>query len=399
MSPRLALTLTLACAAALSATAQVVSGRIVDAADSSGVGYAAVGLPGTSSGTVANELGEFVIDAGGADSLLVYHLNYGTTVHALPGGSSPLVIALASRPFALAEVVVSDVSARDALNAAIERSAEALTLPAQLRTYYREFVKVNDTYTKYADGLVNYVVGRRGKSKLKIKAYVEDSRAAFLDDAGDAGELSEINTVLDVSDAPAFMLVAREVDFTNPDQQGYYDFERYVRRDGGTSVTLIKAIPKAGVGERLYGGQVVIDDATGLLREVTVDLSPAHRAYGKTVNLLVLKADVLDARKRLVFDAGGPGYHLAYALLSQTLRLYNGKGVDETFAFTSDLVVTDVLPHASSTPVAGEAYGKRALYKREAAPRTAFWRGARAMKLTPEQERVVAALQGEAGEE
>ena len=42
---------------------------------------------------------------------------------------------------------------------------------------------------------------------------------------------------------------------------------------------------------------------------------------------------------------------------------------------------------------AGEPYKKSALYKRDAPPTTEFWRGARAMQLTPEQARVVKSLE------
>ena len=371
---------------AATAGAQVINGRLVDASDSSAVAYAAVSLPDGRSGTVTNELGEFALDGSGADSLLVYHLNYGVTAHPLAGRASPYVIALPPLAIDLDEVVVSATPPGDLLYEAIRRSEAALALPTYLNTYYRELVEVSGEVATYADGLVNYLVERKGKSKLKTEVWVEDSRSVQLTDDE---EWSDVSSSLKIARAPEAMAPRLMGYFLDEGERDKYDFER---RGGSAGQTIVRAIPKPEVEDYLFGGQVVIDEASGLIREVTLSLSPDHVQYVPKLNLLLIKFEYIAAAKRSYFDIGPAGYRLAYNLTEETYRIWNNKSLDETIHSTRDILVTRARPYDTGME-AGEPYKKSALYKRDAPPTTEFWRGARAMQLTPEQARVVKSLE------
>src|SRR5690606_38724224 len=84
----------------------------------------------------------------------------------------------------LEEVVVVNTPINEYLKQLIASSQARLNAPSLLNTYYREFVKVNERYTKFADGLVDYSV-IKDKKKIKTQTQVKQSRAAKIQNAED----------------------------------------------------------------------------------------------------------------------------------------------------------------------------------------------------------------------
>ncbi|MGB3617881.1 MAG: carboxypeptidase regulatory-like domain-containing protein [Catalinimonas sp.] len=159
-------------AAPLVAQPRTVEGVVLDADSRAAVPYGVVGNRGFTNATVTNEEGRFTLRLPpGTDSLYLQHLNYGTQAFALADGEAEL--AAEALEVVLEEVAVTDVPVSEIPARAVARSREALATPVLLRTYYREFVKLHDRYTKFADGLVDYHLEGGRKLKRLVRQVVK----------------------------------------------------------------------------------------------------------------------------------------------------------------------------------------------------------------------------------
>ena len=79
----------------------------------------------------------------------------------------------------LEEVVVSKVPIDQLLNTLVTTSMARFNKPIILNSYYREFVKINNKYSKFSDGLLDYHISGTTK-KNKSQLIVKQSRTAQL---------------------------------------------------------------------------------------------------------------------------------------------------------------------------------------------------------------------------
>ncbi|MBC8884310.1 hypothetical protein H9X57_15775 [Flavobacterium piscinae] len=66
---------------------------------------------------------------------------------------------------ALEEVIVTNKPIHQILAGILANSKNQLDKSIKLETYYREFVKINDNYSKFADGLIDFYVLPKKKKK------------------------------------------------------------------------------------------------------------------------------------------------------------------------------------------------------------------------------------------
>lgn len=155
----------------------------------------------------------------------------------------------------------------------------------------------------------------------------------------------------------------------------------------GVKWMLVYITPKAEVEEQLYEAVFAIDFETGLLMEVNYGLADSHKKFKKELNFLIVKANLLEKKRKLLFSHSGLQYNLSYYLEDITLRMWNKKTLDETFRFTSDLLVTDI---TSGDDLKKEyLYSNKSLYKREATTKSQFWLNSNAIALSKEQQEIV----------
>ncbi|MES2411443.1 MAG: hypothetical protein V4535_08375 [Bacteroidota bacterium] len=75
----------------------------------------------------------------------------------------------------LDEIIVTKKHAREILEELVAVSKKKLTIPARLKVYSREFLKLNGNYAYYNDGLLNFQL--YGKDKLKSDILIEQNRS------------------------------------------------------------------------------------------------------------------------------------------------------------------------------------------------------------------------------
>ncbi len=139
---------------ALHATAQI-KGQVINQENRMPVEFANVTIEGTFIGVMANHEGEFELHIPAehkGKNIIISRLGFvSDTISSYRAGQRVLV-TLAPLQIQLAEVVVKPVNPLEILRKAVEKIPENYsTVPVYLDAYYRELVKTDAAFVKYAD--------------------------------------------------------------------------------------------------------------------------------------------------------------------------------------------------------------------------------------------------------
>src|SRR5690606_32958105 len=155
-------------------------------------------------GVISNEDGvfKFYIPTG-SEKIEISHLGYQSKIYNVSDLKAEFeTIVLEADEFALEEVIVSNRPVNEILAGIIENSKLQLDKNIKLETYYREFVKINNKYTKFADGLIDFYLQPKRKTKVEANLIVNQSRAYQLANADEIEQkgkvdLSELDSFFD----------------------------------------------------------------------------------------------------------------------------------------------------------------------------------------------------------
>ncbi|MCF1191603.1 carboxypeptidase-like regulatory domain-containing protein [Mangrovimonas sp. AS39] len=330
-------------------------------------------------GSISNGEGEFSIMDNGSKVTFSY-LGYEENEVELQEGFNE--IFLKPKDFVLDEVVISDVSAEDYLKSIIKAADNKIDKNTLFKSYCREIVKVNDEYTKFSDGLVNYYVKKgNGKSVITLPQH-----RAFKSDKiseEDFGSIDNINSAftLDeyVKNAYNYKFIKKLLKDKN------YDFVRKIKKEeGGLEYEYIEVSPKSDVEELLYKGYVVIDPKTGDVLELKFYTSSDHLKYSKLQNvMLIMKVKVNSLLIWTKFRVIEDKYVLTYNQKSVGMYLKFGKYVDDNFNFSSDLFV---YAFENDVEIPDDGYDNRTIYEAGTSFTENFWENYNAFPLNNEEE-------------
>ena len=135
---------------------KVLKGKVVDSSSGDPLAFATVRIKGTSRGMVTNEVGEFLLKLKANDEPFFLEFSYLGYHHQEVSVSvfedEQVLISLEQDIVALEGVEVTPLDPLDILQEALDRVAENYpTEPFGYDAYYRELVKVDDAFVKYAD--------------------------------------------------------------------------------------------------------------------------------------------------------------------------------------------------------------------------------------------------------
>ncbi len=348
---------------------------------------------GSNVGTVSNQEGNFSLSfPEPVDSILISHINYGkVSIKVDVGSSETQIFLLKQKVTELEDVVVTNIPVNEILYRAIQKSKQDLSSPLFLDTYYREFVKTNDSYTKFSDGILTYRL--ENKKNLKSTVWVKDSRAIELYDESEEEMDWDLTSQLDVRKAFDPIDVKNIGNFKILENVDKYSFDLSIlkRKDLKDSLQIIEITPKSNIDEPLFEGKVVINPTSNRITELEYRIPASHIQFTKEANVLILKAKLLGDRMKIVFTDDGDHYCPAYLLKEVNVRVWN-KNIDDTFVFLSDVIVTDMITE-TEVPEEKLRYKKKSLYKREKPTKTQFWLGNNSLQLTKEQEKIINSME------
>ncbi|OYQ31858.1 hypothetical protein CHU92_15295 [Flavobacterium cyanobacteriorum] len=379
--------------AAHAAKAQIlVKGTIKDILTHEAVGNVTISTQDQQYGTVSNDEGSFALSCpASARSIVLNHLSYKPLEIALANLPDDGIYYLEQQQIELDEVIILNMPVHKFLEELRASSIKQFSAPLQLGTYYREFVKNNNSYTKFADALIDYNTFRKGK-KIDTELIVKQSRAVRL--PGEDEAKYDVVSALDVRKA-----VSRDYEFRPLDllldgkEYTKYNFLVKSRTESnGQVLEYINFEPKAEVQEALYTGVIAYEPKSKRILEIDIALAASHKKYIKEKNFLIIRATVNDVVYKSSFKIVGDKYLLSLSVRDISLNLRNKRTINEDFKFRSDLIVTNYTADAARFNKK-EKYKERLLYENGNNYTEKFWVGNNAILLNSEEEQIIKSLE------
>lgn len=301
----------------------------------------------------------------------------------------------------LDEFIVTDKPVSEILNNVLDESLRFLNKNIKLETYYREFVMINNKYSKFSDGLINFYLEPKRKEKIRSFLEVEQSRAFQITAADEIekngkADLSELDSFFNIQDAVnSFYTFKNLKEITSSKKNTEkYDFELKSRKDSeGNKLEVIKVIPKPEVEEELIEGEIVYDPVNKVVLDINLKLSEKHKKYVKIRNLLLFKFGIYDLEIRQQYSFSNGKYVPRYKKVYVDLYLKFGKKVNDRLKFTSDLAVTQYSDVNIIIPEEDKLFKGRSLYMNGTKYDREFWKENNSIPLSEKEEQIIKALQ------
>lgn len=376
-----------------------IRGLLKDKGNNEPVVGASIAVKGGTIGTIANEEGMFQLTVDKDAVIAISCIGYkSASVAAADFTDKSFVVLLEQDEQKLDEVIVSKTPLNEMLEHLVATSSARFNKPILLHTYYREFAKLNGKYTKFSDGLLDYHISGTTKD-LKSDLIVKQSRAARIykdeDDELDFDPLANVQR--GISGNYEFASIQRVL----LHKKNYKDYDMMLksRKDkNGKELYAITFEPRADVQKSLYQGSILYDPETNLILDVDIYLAPSHMQYKKTINILIVKICLLDARIRSTYRIVNNNYTLSYTTYSTSIKIWNKKRFNETLDSKIDLLVTDFSKDDLSYDKKS-VYKEKGLYARGNKYTSKFWQENNAIVLTAEEENIIKSLEKQSADE
>ena len=371
-----------------------ISGRILTGMAFEPLPYVEISIKGKNIGTITNREGNFVLtgDLSPSDSIIVTHLAFETkTIGFSDLTNEGNTIVLTPRSILFEEVTIQGQNVVSLIREALLISRNSIILPLRLETYYREFVKENQRYTKFSDGILDYdMLGRT--DKLKTRVCVKQSRANAIKTESDKEIDWDLNSPLDIQKAlDPFLLGRLNNVIENADK---YDFQMKTLNEKNSNGQIeIRFNPKSDTKELLYEGKVLIDKLSKYILSFNYRLEKNESKPFKEINLIIVKARITQFSSMVMFRLKNQNYQPWYTNTQVGMKIWNKKKINETFSFLSDLLVFEVVNTPFEEISGKDVFKKKALYSLGDNFQLEFWKDQNSMLLTSEEENIIKQLQ------
>ena len=347
--------------------------------------YTEAELKNNSTGSISNEIGEFVVDASKYKTTFS-HINY--EPYSVETNESLKEVFLIPKNYVLDEIVVSNEKPTDYLKKIIGFSKSRLDKNILLKAYGREIVKVNNQYTKYSDALLDYYVRKDNGKSTVIMGQHRALQSTKLSEE-DEQSISSINSAFNVKE-----YVKTSYNFESVEKllrNKSYNFERRIKKEAnGEEYEYIAVIPDEQSREMLKKGYIVIDPATKSIMEFKLYTSESHLKNSKTINILIAKAKINNSLIWTKFRNINNQYILNYNKRQVSMHLKVGKMVDDDFDFSSDVFVYEF---KNNVQIPEKGYDKKTLFEAGTEFTENFWTKYNVFPLSESEERFINSVQ------
>lgn len=374
------------------AFSQSIRGVLVDSETNLPIPYVAIGSVDYANSTVTNIEGEFELNSDKAiTSFIVSHINYETNKLTVIKGAKP-TYKLVPKTNLLDEIIVTTQPINQILLSYIEKSQAKLQKSLILTTYYREFVKADEDYTKYSDGILKYYIKNVKKSKAdveiidaraielkKVEEKVKESKEVNMD-------LTSFNKIQEIFDVADFSFLTK---YCKEKEANKYTFEyRTSKKSNGDEYKTIVLNPKEEIDENLNKITIIIDAKNEVILDVAIE--KVNDKF-KEINFLGIIIKTKTLNYKIAYHYSKNNYYPSYVMKDILLGINANKkntSLNDLFRFTSDVVVTTATTDYE-TIEKGKKYQKTSLYEREIEPKSEFWINNNGVVLTKEQQDIL----------
>jgi hypothetical protein len=388
---------------ALSSTAQslIFEGKIVDKLTQESIPFANIIVQNSTQGVISNEEGVFKFHIpNDAKNIEVGHIGYKTQIFSADEiKDERIIIELEVDEMALEEVIVTNKPINQILAGILSNSKNQLDKSIKLETYYREFVKINNKYSKFADGLIDFYVQPKKKEKVESKPVVNQSRAFQLTSADEIekkgkADLAEIDSFFDIQKAANGFFTYEYIDRLTSDKANEnYEFELRSKKDQfGNALEVIYIKPRASVEKALLVGKITYDPTHKVVLDIDIKMSDKHKQFVETINALIMKFAIHDIQIKQTYKYLNGKYIPSYRKSILDIHIKFGKQMNDRMMSISDLVVTDFNDNVTTLPEKNKFFKERNLYSNGMNFKENFWETNSTLPLSENEERILQTL-------
>lgn len=369
-----------------------IHGVVLDAQDHTPVSYTTISFEGLMQGTISNEEGRFVLPEmkNQGEALVFSHINYQPyrLLYQETKDLDSITILLERANYEIKEITVIAEEIANILRKSIQVSRETLTQKFVAKTYLREFVRENDQYTKYSDGLLNYYIDNWDAKTNSIFVQVNQSRAHEIKLETDEFNFDQtspfdLRMIFEIAN-PEYLNRITE----NEEQ---YNFSIESRSNQEKLLTrIITFTPKENINKALFQGSVVIDGSTGLIKAFNLEL--INDQFQETKNFLVFSAKVTAHSVKLNYAGEGDQYFPIFTSLGFGVNIWNNRNINANLFFKSECLINQMIPEQKNPISRKENYKRKSLYRLGTNHSTNFWEGQDVLSLTKDEKRIIESL-------
>jgi hypothetical protein len=371
----------------------VIEGIVKDSLTNEPIISASIGVKGSPIGTITNDDGVFQLKVDKTSKICFSYLGYKfKTVDVSSFETKQNIILLSENEEVLEEVIIYKVPLNELLQDVINTSKAKFNKPIILNTYYREFVKNNNKYTKFSDGLLDYHLSGTIK-KTKSDLIVKQNRSHSLLDENEQDEDMSFS-LLDVGKgvSTSYEFKGLERVLLDDDNFENYDLVLKSKKDkSGNELFQLNFTPKNDVQKLLYIGSVTFDPKSKLIYDIKFSISENHYQFTNVTNVLLFKVSVLDSKFHASYKVVNSNYVLSFNNKYAKIKVWNKKRNDIMESY-SDLIVTNFIKEEMNYSKK-DIYTKNRLYDKPSNYKENFWLNNNAIVLTNEEEKIIASLE------
>ena len=377
-------------------------GKLIDSVTNEPIAFANIYNTEAKQGTYSNSEGEFSFFVNNnIQHITISYLGYKTLEVPISSLEKEKIntILFTQEDYLLEEIIVTDKPLNTIIEGLIENSQKELERNVKLETYYREFVKINDQYSKFADGLVDYYLKPKRKDKVKAKVIVNESRAFELvkeENLETKGTISSsLNSLYNFKDATddffSFNTIETYLSKTKTSEEYDFNIKRKVSEDG-REIEIIEVKPLPEIEKLLIEGYIVYDAKKKLILEYDLKVSEHHKKYSQLKNMILFKGKLNDFSLKVSFKNENDKYIPNYKKISFDFYLKFGKMVNDNLSGTSDVLINHYQDDNVIFPHKDLFYEEHSLYENGKNYTTEFWKTNKAMPLSQKEETILESI-------
>ena len=259
-----------------------VEGIVTDGATGAFVPFAQVRVLGTGSGTLTNEEGRFSLQIAGPDTLLVAAIGYDSRRVPVRRTDSDLTIALDTRTYSLAEVLIVPVTAEEILTQALAAIPQNYGHePVLMQAFYRELIAQNGEYAALNEAVVDlYKTANGPEPQQQDQVRLVKGRRR-----GDAPKIPNLSLTLGpggIHRLSGTAVTGQQMleSFLDPDHFKLYTYELTgVQAYQGRQVYEIRFDQERRLRKKLYAGTIYVDVETLAFVSIAYEISAEGRKF------------------------------------------------------------------------------------------------------------------------
>jgi hypothetical protein len=368
----------------LSVRAQVrLEGIVADKKTGEPIPFVHLVVKNKLTGTASNADGIFRIDISGLtdkDSLKITHLNYSPVTVAVRDMEKDARVFLTEQVTVLSEITVKATDDYAVMEEMIQRTKESTGIPFTASYYYRELVREDSSYNKFADGILT--VTYEPENELTVR--VDQCRVYALQKDEDV-EIDQVSPVK-LKNVLSYAFVNFLNRFRESNRKNYLFYFQPAEVPEDYHTLFIE--PRKDLKRRsndVYFSSVIKADQNKHLREIEITLDTTGASAPSFLAGLI---ELLPGKITLSFVSLEDKNYLSFVRFDFTIRVRH-KLLEN---YVTEILLLSARPGIE--PIARkDRFTKNSLYKAETHFTSEFWRSINIPLLTKEETKLLQELE------